>query len=234
VNAAVPVPRAALITGADEPIGRAVTRALAADGWAVALQGADEATASAIAATGARAVALSADLTREAEVSELIPRAVAAVGTLGLLVNGATVGVSDLALTATRASWDRHIEANLRAPFVLMQAFARALPEDAEGVIVNILDRHGAALRPDFMSYAASMAGLRALTRNMALALAAGRGIRVNGIEPGAQPEDVAAAVRFILSAPSFTGQIIALDQPAPSSWAPAGARAVLEGMKTA
>lgn len=225
------IPLAALITGAGEPIGRAVALALCARGWAVALHGSTDAAVGAASAKGGRAVAVGADLTREDEVAALIPRATAAVGTLGLLVNSATLCGSDLVMTATRDSWDRHMETNLRAPFLLIQKFAHALPADAGGVVINLLDRHGSTLRPDLVSYSASKAGLWALTRSLALALAIARRIRVNAIEPGTRPEDVADAVRFILSTPSMTGQKITLGESAPVGWAPAGAQAALEAM---
>jgi NAD(P)-dependent dehydrogenase (short-subunit alcohol dehydrogenase family) len=124
---------------------------------------------------------------------------------------------------------------NLRAPFVLTQAFARQLPEDRHGNVVNLLDERVLKLTPHFTSYTLSKAGLWTLTQTMALALAPR--IRVNGIGPGpvlpsarqteeqfkrqyetlplqrpASPEEIFAAVRFILAAPSMTGHIILLD----------------------
>jgi NAD(P)-dependent dehydrogenase (short-subunit alcohol dehydrogenase family) len=135
----------------------------------------------------------------------------------------------------TRESWDAHLGPNLRAPFVLMQHFARALPASAEGVVVNMLDQRVWSITPHFVSYTVAKAGLWALTQSMALALAPR--IRVNGIGPGpvlpsarqteeqfkrqyetlplqrpAAPEEIFAAVRFILAAPSMTGHIILLD----------------------
>jgi NAD(P)-dependent dehydrogenase (short-subunit alcohol dehydrogenase family) len=72
---------------------------------------------------GGRAVTIGADLTSEAEVLEIIPKVRATLGPLTLLVNNASVFEMDKADTVTRDSWDKHIEANLRAPFVLSQAF---------------------------------------------------------------------------------------------------------------
>ena len=130
---------------------------------------------------------------------------------------------------------DRHLEPNLRAPFVLMQAFARRLPAQAEGVVVNMLDQRVWSLTQHFVSYTVSKAALWALTQTMALALAPR--IRVNGIGPGpalpnaqqtaaqyarqsasvplghgTSPEEVARAVVAILGLPAMTGQMIALD----------------------
>jgi NAD(P)-dependent dehydrogenase (short-subunit alcohol dehydrogenase family) len=246
------MPRAALVTGAGKRIGRAIALGLAADGWAVAVhhRGArDEAEAVVreIAAGGGRAVAIAADLASEAEVKTLLPRAVAALGPLGCLVNNAAVFENDVALSATRQSWDLHLETNLRAPFVLMQEFARQLPAAAEGAVINMLDERVWSLTPYFVSYTVSKAALWALTQSMALALAPR--IRVNGIGPGptlpsprqsaerfrrqseamplkrgTSPEEIAAAVRFILAAPALTGQMIALDGGQHLGWAqPAG-----------
>lgn len=250
-------PRAALVTGAGRRIGRAIALMLAADGRAVAVHyrasrvAAEEVVAE-ITDAGGRAVALGADLSREAEVQELVPRVAEALGPLDCLVNNASVFENDLALTATRAGWDRHLETNLRAPFVLMQAFAHQLPAETDGAIVNILDERVWNLTPYFLSYTLSKAGLWTLTQTMALALAPH--IRVNGIGPGptlpsprqteeqfrrqnetmplkrgARPEEIAAAVRYILSAPAMTGQMIALDGGQHLGWAQPAGRSPLD-----
>lgn len=243
------LPRTALVTGAARRIGRAIALALAEDGWAVAVHyrnasAAAEELVGMITRHGGRAVSLSADLAREADVATLVPRAIAALGPLGCLVNNASAFDDDRALTVTRESWDRHIEVNLRAPFVLMQDFARFLPADLNGAIINLLDERVWKLTPYFVSYTLSKAGLWALTQTMALALAPR--IRVNGIGPGptlpsprqsaeqfrqqcdstplrrgTSPAEIAAAVRFILAAPALTGQMIALDGGQHLHWAP-------------
>jgi len=245
-------PGAALVTGAAKRIGRAIALALAAEGWAVGIhyrssRDAADSLLREIAAAGGTAVAIGADLAREPEAAALIPRAMEALGPLGCLVNNASVFENDQALTVTRESWDRHLETNLRAPFVLMQEFARYLPAKAAGSIVNILDERVWNLTPYFVSYTVSKAGLWALTQTMALALAPR--IRVNAVGPGptlpsprqseeqfrrqaammplgrgTHPDEIAAAVRFILSAPAMTGQMIALDGGQHLGWAqPAG-----------
>ena len=132
---------------------------------------------------GRRAAVLPANLAQEAEMCALLPAAAAALGPVGVLVNNAGTFERDAWHDATRESWDRHIEPNLRAPFVLMQDFARALPAAAEGVVINMLDQRVWSLTPHFVSYTVAKAGLWALTQTMALALAPR--IRVNGIGPG-------------------------------------------------
>lgn len=183
---------------------------------------------------GRRAVVLEADLASENRVQALFPAA-SALGPIGLLVNNASAFERDEWATVTRASWDRHLEPNLRAPFVLAQHFAGALPAGAEGVVVNLLDERVWALTPHFVSYTLSKAGLWTLTRTLALALAPR--VRVAAIGPGPTlpstrqtkeqfarqqgllplrrgptPEEVARAVLMILALPSFTGQMLALD----------------------
>jgi NAD(P)-dependent dehydrogenase (short-subunit alcohol dehydrogenase family) len=191
-------------------------------------------------------VVLKADLAVEGESATLLPRAVEALGPLGCLVNNASVFVHDHVETASRESWDWHIEANLRAPLVLTQAFARALPETLGGAVVNLLDQRVWNLTPHFLSYTVSKSALWTLTRTLALALAPR--IRINAIGPGptlpserqteaqfaaqsasmplgrgATPEEIAEGVRFLLTARSMTGQMIALDGGQHLGWAQPG-----------
>ena len=252
-----PVPRAALVTGGARRIGRALSLALAQEGFAVAIHHRNskkdaEALVGEILRTGGKAVALAADLADEAAAAELLPRAMAALGPIGCLVNNASIFENDTVATATRDSWERHLAINLRAPFVLIQSFARQLPENAGGVVVNMLDERVWNLTPSFVSYTLSKAGLWTLTQSMALALAPR--IRVNGIGPGptlpsprqsaeqfldrcrkmplrrgTSPEEIAAALRFILSAPAMTGQMIALDGGEHLGWAQPGQGVVIE-----
>ncbi|MGE4529120.1 MAG: SDR family NAD(P)-dependent oxidoreductase, partial [Rhodospirillaceae bacterium] len=140
------IPRAALVTGGARRLGRAMAEALAEDGWAVGIhcrESEEEAAglAASIIAAGGRAAVLPCDLADEAAVADLVQRATEALGPLGCLVNNASVFEMDTVGSATRRSWDAHIEPNLRTPLVLAQAFARQLPEAAEGVVVNMLDQ---------------------------------------------------------------------------------------------
>lgn len=242
--------KTALITGAAHRIGRAMALALAKDGWSVAVHynrshEAAFALVDELIAAGGQAVTVQADLAKEDEVLTLIPDAVEALGPLGLLINNASLFERDTALTTTRTSWDAHMETNLRAPFVLMQGFAAQLPEDAAGVVVNILDQRVWNLTPHFTTYTLSKTALWSLTQSLALALAPR--IRVNAIGPGptlpsprqtaeqferqcsemplkrgTTPEEIADALRFILAAPAMTGQMIALDGGQHLCWAPA------------
>jgi len=238
------------VTGGAVRLGRATCLALADAGFNVAIHchrsqtEADELVAE-IERGGGSASVLQADLAIEAETVGLVERARHAHGPIGLLINNASTFERDEWDDATRASWDRHIEPNLRAPFVLMQEMARALPEGAEGVVINMLDQRVWSLTPHFISYTVSKAGLWALTRQMALALAPR--IRVNAIGPGpalpsprqsevqfarqcrstplrrgTSPDEVARAVLAILALPAMTGQMIALDGGQHLQWSPA------------
>ncbi len=256
--AAIPVtiPRTALVTGGAQRLGRAIALALADAGFAVAVHyntsaAAAEAVCTEIRARGVAAAMLQADLADEAAVEDLVPRACHAIallgGPLGVLVNNASVFERDEWHDATKQTWDRHLDPNLRAPFLLTQHFARVLPPGADGVVINMLDQRVWALTPHFVSYSLSKAGLWALTQSLALALAPR--IRVNGVGPGpALPnarqtqaqfkrqsastplgrgpsaEEVARAVLAILALPSMTGQMIALDGGQHLQWHPAGA----------
>ena len=247
-SASLSGPKAALVTGAGKRIGRAIALDLAASGWAVAVhchksRTEAEAVVAEITAAGGRAVLLSADLAREDEVLTLVPDATRHLGPLTFLVNNASVFNDDRIATVTRASWDEHLEANLRAPLVLTQAFAASVPAGAKGNVINILDQRVWNLTPYFLSYTVSKSALWTLTRTMAMALAPN--IRVNAIGPGptlkserqtkehfqAQcrclplghgptPAEICDCVRFILGAPSLTGQMIALDGGEHLGWA--------------
>jgi NAD(P)-dependent dehydrogenase (short-subunit alcohol dehydrogenase family) len=227
-----------LVTGAAKRLGRAIALHLAGAGWNVAIHyhgSADEAesTAAEARALGVKAAILKANLSREEETAQLIGRAVDAMGPLGALINSASLFENDDWQSATRESWDAHMETNLRAPFLLSQTFARQVI--GKGTIVNIIDQRVLKPTPQFLSYSLSKAGLYWLTTTMAQAL--GPDIRVNAVGPGptmrnarqsetdfarqrdatilergAEPEDVARAVQYLLEAEAVTGQMLAVD----------------------
>ena len=120
----------ALVTGAAKRLGREMALYLARRGYDVAVHYASsrveaEALAQDIRALGRRSGVFAADLLVEAEVQALIPKVRAELGALSLLVNNASIFEYDSITNATRESWDRHLESNLRAPYVLTQHFAR-------------------------------------------------------------------------------------------------------------
>jgi NAD(P)-dependent dehydrogenase (short-subunit alcohol dehydrogenase family) len=238
---------AALVTGAGRRIGRALALEAARAGFDVAVhyrtaKSEAQAVADEIAALGRKAVVLDAELTDETQTAGLIARAAQALGPVNLLVNSASTFEDDRLATATRDSWDAHLDANLRAPVVLAQAFDRALPSEGRGLIVNIVDQRVLRPNPQFFSYSLSKAGLWWVTQTLAQDLAPR--IRVNAIGPGpvlasvhqapgefereaaatpleraVSPDEIAAALRYLIDAGSVTGQMIAVDAGQHLSW---------------
>lgn len=236
---------AALVTGASRRIGRAIVLALARRGHDIAIHHRSspedaEALADEVRALGRRAAIVTADLTREDEVRRLVPAAVESLGPLSVLANNASVFEDDRVGSLSRETWDRHLETNLRAPLVLIEAFAAQAPEGS--AVVNLLDQRVLKPDPRFVSYALSRNGLWWATRTMAQALAPR--IRVNGVGPGptlksihqteeefaaeaasvplghgAEPGDIAAAVLYLVDARSVTGQMIAVDGGQHLAW---------------
>ncbi len=166
-----------------------------------------------------------------------------ALGPVTTLINSASIFEDDCLKTLTPESWATHIDTNLRAPLFLSQAFVNQLPAGTDGNIINIIDQRVWRLNPRFLSYTASKAALWTLTQTLAQSLAPQ--IRVNAIGPGpvltnerqaqadfeAQVEavllqrgpelsEICQAIRFILAAPSMTGQMIALDGGQHLAWA--------------
>lgn len=188
----------ALVTGAGKRLGRAMAIYLAEHGFDVAVHFASSEEAahsvvSEIERMGRRSIAVQADLLDEASVQTLVLRASEGLGgALTCLINNASIFEYDTVHDATRESWDRHLESNLRAPFVLTQAFAAQAPEarldaqgepEAQGLVINMIDQRVRALTPEFMSYTIAKMGLWAMTQTTAQALAPH--IRVNAIGPG-------------------------------------------------
>ncbi len=235
------MPAAALVTGAGRRIGRVLALDLARSGHDLALHcrsslPATLALAAEIRALGRRTAVLAADLAEEEETRGIVAAAVQALGPLSLLVNNASIFVNEpQTREAERALWDRQLAINLRAPVVLSREFAAQLPEQARGLVVNILDSRLARPTANYLSYTVSKAGLAAATRVLARALAPR--IRVNAIAPGPvlpapgmreeaftrlveatplrrrpEPWEIGAALRFFLEAPSVTGQTILVD----------------------
>ena len=229
-------------------VGKAMALALADHGFAVAVhyrssaKQADDVVA-AIKAKGGKAAAVQANLSREDETAALTKKAADALGPLTLLVNSASVFERDDISSVSRASWDNHLNTNLRAPLKLAQDFAAQARSGANNLIVNIIDQRVLKLTPQFLSYTTSKAALHALTITLAQALGP-EGIRVNGIGPGptlknarqsdedwqrqneatilgrgATPDDICGALLYLVGAKAVTGQMIAVDGGQHLTW---------------
>ena len=231
-----PVPGNVLVTGAGRRIGAAIVRHLAAQGWGVVLHYRDSAAeAEALAASLPRAWTIQADLADAAAAAALPARAAVLAGGLGALVNNASLFEYDQPGAFSPEAFQRHMAVNLLAPALLVKGFAEALPEDAEGAVVNMLDNRLFAPNPDYFTYALSKYGLLGMTEMHALAYAPR--IRVNGVAPaivlvsgdqtdenfrrahinnplqrGVEPQDVAEAVAYLLRARSTTGEVMVVD----------------------
>ena len=247
VMAAKQSPATALVTGGALRLGRAISLDLAAQGWRIAAHYNSSADAAhelvrEIEGQGGRAVALQADLTKEDELRSLVPACVEQLGTPTLLVNNAARFERDSIETLDWSGWQAELDVNLRAPVFLAQSFAKALPDDASGLIVNMIDQKVWRLTPEFFSYTIAKSGLWTATQTLAQALAPG--IRVNALGPGpvlpnrrqsqadferecrstplgrgASEAEICAAIRFLLEAPSVTGQMIVLDGGQHLAW---------------
>lgn len=233
------VPRGvALVTGAGQRVGQAIAIELGGRGWRVAVHhhgsadGADE-TVARIHAAGGEARAIRADL-READAAPtLIHAVIEAFGRIDVLVNSAAGMVKTPIGTTTAEQFDAIVALNLRAPFLLAQAAAGVMRDGS--VIVNIADHMADEPWPDYLVHGVSKAGVVALTRHLAAALAPR--VRVNAVAPGfvlapvgmpadaserfaaetplrriGTPEDVAQAVGYLIDAPYVTGEILHVD----------------------
>lgn len=233
-------PPTAIITGAARRIGRAVAVDLAAHGWRVAIHchrslRDAEAVATGILSRGGKAAVIEADLADHGEVSGLVERCAKALAPPTLLINNASEFRHDTLATLTAESWSAHLDVNLKAPVLLAQSFARVLPAGVAGNVINLIDQRVLSISPEFFSYSISKSALWTATRMLAQELAPR--IRVNAIGPGPTlrsihqteedfaserastllglgpaPDEIAAAVRFIVASPAMTGQLIALD----------------------
>ncbi|TIS92987.1 SDR family oxidoreductase [Mesorhizobium sp.] len=241
----------ALVTGGARRIGKAIVEDLAAHGFAVAIHcNRSLAEAEALAARirdghfgrNGRAAVVAADLTDMAAAGNLVGRAEAALGPVSLLVNNASLFVDDSVQDFDGPAWDRHFAIHVKAPALLAQNFARALPDGQEGLIVNMIDQRVWRPTPRYFSYALSKSTLWAATEMMAQAL--GPRIRVNAIGPGPtlknmrqddkdfdaqvaglilkrgpQLPEFGATIRYLWAARSVTGQMIALDGGQHLAW---------------
>jgi NAD(P)-dependent dehydrogenase (short-subunit alcohol dehydrogenase family) len=216
-----------------------LVRGLAAAGYFVVIHyqaSASEAEALVreVRAAGGACGVIRADLRDRAEIAALVPRCVAAFGPLDVLVNNASSYRYDAIGSLSAEVWDENLRTNLEAPLFLAAAFQAACGARS-GAIVNMLDFKVTSLNPDYFSYTVAKVGMAGATRMMAMAF--GGRVRVNGIAPGltmpsgkqteAQfertwrmtplgfgptPEDLAAALLYLIRTTSVNGQVVSLD----------------------
>ncbi|WP_428687165.1 SDR family oxidoreductase [Roseibium sp.] len=231
----------ALVTGAGKRLGKAIAEGLAGQGYALGLHynsssdGARELQGR-IKAEGGRAVLLQKDLSRPEKAGELIHEtSVALGGPVSVLINSASAFDTDSLADLTLESWQFLMDVNAAAPVFLMQAFANQDPGPEGGSIVNLLDTQMQSASPERFSYFCGKFALEGATRLAAFELGS-KGIRVNAIAPGLVlpsgqsrenfdsrqkmtplgqglgPEDIVAAVRYLVEAPQVTGHTLVVD----------------------
>lgn len=228
----------ALVTGGAKRIGAAFTRALAAEGFRVAIhcnrsRDAADALAAEIQAEGAPPpLVVEADLA-DPDVGEQLLSALPAAP--ALLVNNASLFEEDRLENFTIEHWQRHTAVNLLAPTLLIRSLAARLPAEARALVVNLSDAKLASLNPDFFSYTVSKIGLAGVTELAARSLAPR--IRVNAIAPavtlvsgpqsranfeaahvlnplgrGVDVADLVRALLYLVNTPTVTGQTLVID----------------------
>lgn len=229
------VDKAVLITGAGARVGAYIARGLAKDGWHVCIhfnRSGDKAQALAdeLNEAGGSVSIVKANLSVPQDVNTLIKRC---GRPLSALINNASTFKPDTAEDFTTATWDYHRAVNLDAPLRLSSDFATQAEQG--GCIINMIDQRVLKPNPQFFTYSLAKAGLYWATKTMAQSFAPT--VRVNGIGPGptlenteqeageftaeakatllgegSPPETILHGVRYLLSATSVTGQMIAVD----------------------
>jgi len=210
----------ALVTGGGRGIGRAIAQRLATLGASVAVCGRDqkalEDSAASLEKQGSRSFFHVTDVTKAAEVAELVAKTEAALGPITILVNNAGIGLFGPAHERTETDWDRVLDTNLKSVFLVARAVTPSMIQRGTGDIINISSLAGRNTFAGGGIYCASKWGLMGLTGCMAEDLRE-HGIRVSVICPGSvatefsgrgqknaakalQPEDVAHAVEAIVT----------------------------------
>jgi 3-oxoacyl-[acyl-carrier protein] reductase len=231
----------ALVTGSTRGIGRSIAETLAKAGARVAVVGRDlEKAREAAAAVGNGAQGFACDVTDTAAIAKLVSDVEAAFGSIDILVNNAGITRDNLVMRLKDEDWDAVIDANLRGAFAAIRAVSRGMMKKRSGRIINISSIVGIIGNKGQANYAASKAGLIALTKSVAKELGS-RNILVNAVAPGfietemtaamtpeareglgkqialerlGTPQDVAAMVAFLASdlASYITGQVLIVD----------------------
>ena len=180
--------KTALVTGASSGIGRGCALALAREGADLALCDlqidwlAD--TAAAVRALGRRAECFAVNVSQAADVEAGVNAAVQALGRIDILVNNAGITKDGFLARMSEADWDAVIDVNLKGTFLFSKAVGKIMMRQRGGAIVNIASIIGLIGNAGQCNYAASKAGVIALTKSVAKELA-GRGVRANAVAPG-------------------------------------------------
>jgi 3-oxoacyl-[acyl-carrier protein] reductase len=185
----------ALVTGSTRGIGRAIAEAFAKSGGRVAIVGRDRGRAEEVAtAIGNGATGFAADVTDTATVSKLIDDVEKAFGSIDILVNNAGITRDNIVMRLKDEDWDMVQNANLRGAFAAIRAVSRGMMKKRNGRIINVASIVGLIGNKGQANYAASKAGLIALTKTVAKELGS-RNILVNAVAPGFIETEMTAAM---------------------------------------
>jgi NAD(P)-dependent dehydrogenase (short-subunit alcohol dehydrogenase family) len=176
-----------MVTGAGHGIGRAVAERFAAEGARVVVNDLSEPRARGVAAglPAGQSIAIAADVSSRAEVDALFDAALAAFGTVDVLVNNAgNIYAARHFLEGDEEWWDRVLDVNLKGAYLCAYRAAHIMVRKGRGVILNMSSGGATRAHRGNVAYDASKGGIEAMTRAMALDLAP-YGVRVNAIVPG-------------------------------------------------
>jgi 3-oxoacyl-[acyl-carrier protein] reductase len=235
--------KVAIVTGASRGIGKATALALATEGAAIVVNyasssGAADAVVAEISRMGGQAIAVKADVSKEAEVEAMFATTIAQFSRVDVLVNNAGITRDTLLLRMKLEDWQAVIDLNLTGVFLCTRAASKIMLKQKSGRIINITSVAGQMGNPGQANYSAAKAGVIGFTRTMARELAS-RGITVNAVAPGfiatdmtndlqaapilamiplsryGQPEDIAGMIQFLAATPAagyITGQVFNVD----------------------
>jgi len=232
--------KVALVTGAARRVGRCIALALGERGAEVVVHyhSSDREAQEVLALlkkAGGKPVAVRGDVSVAAEVDHVVRTAMQAFGRIEILVNGAAIFYRTPFRELSEEDWDRFLGVNLKGPFLLCRTVGDIMLRQGRGKIINLADIVWEKAWADFIPYAASKAGLVALTMGLAKALAPA--VQVNAIAPGTvllpdgtteeererasrripsgrlgSPEDVARAVLYLIESDFVTGEVLRID----------------------
>jgi NAD(P)-dependent dehydrogenase (short-subunit alcohol dehydrogenase family) len=232
--------KVALVTGAARRVGRAIALALAERGAELVIHYLDsEREAQEVLAlakqAGGKPVAVRGDVSVSADVNRIVETALQAFGRIEILVNNAAIFYRTPFEKLTEEDWDLFLDVNLKGPFLLCRKVGEIMIRQGRGKIINLADIAGRKVWAEYIPYSVSKAGLIALTKGLAKALAPA--VQVNAIAPGAvllpdgttpdererairripldrlgSPEDIARAAVYLIENDFITGEILTVD----------------------
>ena len=232
--------KVALVTGAAKRVGRSIALALAERGAELVIHYRDsEREAQEVLAlvkrAGGKPVAVQGDLSIPADTVRIVQCALQAFGRIEILVNNAAIFYRTPFEKLTEEDWDRFLDVNLKAPFLLCRQAGEIMLRQGHGKIINLADISGMKAWAEYIPYSVSKAGMISLTQGLAKALAPA--VQVNAIAPGAillpaettpeereqairrvplkrlgSPEDIARAVVYLVENDFITGGVLTLD----------------------